>query len=91
VLQEHKPDKEWIRDIYDGSHYIRIQAMNHTRDANCTWISLFGNADGFSPCKGSKQEIWPIFFSISELPPTERYKFQNLVLAAICTRFKKVC
>lgn len=56
-------------DIYDGSIYTENKDF-FSQPYN---ISFTMNFDGAPKFKSSNMQIWPIQFSINELPPLSRY------------------
>ncbi|XP_026289147.1 uncharacterized protein LOC113214096 isoform X2 [Frankliniella occidentalis] len=68
-----------LEDIYDGFLYKSIEPLLTSElDITLTW-----NADGISLYKSSNFQVWPIYFSINELPPEVRHKEENLLLGGI--------
>jgi len=49
-------------------------------------LTVTWNADGVSLYESSNFDIWPFHFVINELPPSERYKTENMLLAGIWGR-----
>lgn len=76
---------ENIEDIYDGSLYKSISGLlTSLLDITFTW-----NADGISLYKSSSYQIWPMYFSINELPPELRHKEENLILGGLAFGYEK--
>lgn len=61
-----------LRDIADGDLFPPIK--NNT-------IYLIMNTDGLSPMNSKSLSVWPILFSIVNLPPIERRLICNIVMA----------
>ena len=51
--------------------------------SNINNISLSWYTDGVRIFKSSNYSIWPFVFTIDELPPEERFKIENMLIAAI--------
>lgn len=58
-----------LRDITDGSEYIRVRINDRYS------VTLMMNTDGVSIRKSSKTSVWPIMFSICEIPSYLRQRF----------------
>ena len=58
-----------IEDIYDGTIYKELNSFFD----NPYNISLNLNYDGAPKFKSSNMQVWPVQFSINELPPVMRY------------------
>lgn len=69
-----------IEDVYDGSVYRQAEESFLSGTNN---ISLAWYADGQSPYECSAYQMFPFFFVINELPPDERFKPENIVLAGL--------
>lgn len=41
------------------------------------------NTDGVSPFKSSKWQLWPIYLTINELSPSERYKPEHVIFCGL--------
>ena len=46
-------------------------------------LSLFWNTDGAPIFKSSNYSIWPLYFSINELPYEHRIRKQNVLLGSL--------
>lgn len=76
-INRKKVKEENIEDIYDGDVYKKIfnksgffceTKQNHKEKH----ISFQLNTDGVSLFKSSNVEIWPLYLTINELPPSMR-------------------
>lgn len=67
-----------VRDITDGTEYIRANSRPHRGPFDLTLIL---NTDGISLSKSSKSSCWPLMFMIAELPEHLREAF--IVVAGI--------
>jgi hypothetical protein len=60
-----------IEDIYDGKQYQRFfqngGILDDQRNISLTW-----NTDGIPVFKSSKFAIWPLYFTVNELPYVDR-------------------
>ena len=71
-----------IEDIYDGKLYkahSKAGAFLNIRNN----ISLMWYTDGVPLFKSSKVSIWPLFFSVNELPVQDRFKQENMLFAGL--------
>lgn len=68
-----------VEDVYDAGLYQKYAAPI-TRNAGGLSVSV--NTDGTCPFTAGTS-YWPIILVIHELPPTERYKAENLLLAGL--------
>ncbi|KAK3923616.1 hypothetical protein KUF71_002024 [Frankliniella fusca] len=82
--QRVKKVPENIEDIYDGTFYRSFEGSLGPLD-----ITLMWNTDGLSLYKSSNYQIWPIYFTINELPPELRHKEENLILGGIAIGYEK--
>ena len=75
---------EKIADFFDGEIYKKIRS-NFTDERD---VALSFSTDGFRPYKTKKTEkdytapdLWPLIFINLNLPPDERIKFENIIIA----------
>ncbi|XP_034253671.1 uncharacterized protein LOC117652688 [Thrips palmi] len=73
-----KINKDNYEDILDGGFYKQAQQFLEENDLTATW-----NSDGVSLYESSNFDIHPFYLVINELPPSERYKTENMLLAGI--------
>ena len=71
-----------IKDIFDGQLYKKhfgvdgfMRGTSVEQKRNQTHLSLQINTDGVAVFKSSKFSIWPVYFTVNELPPNCRYTF----------------
>ncbi|KAK3913127.1 U1 small nuclear ribonucleoprotein C [Frankliniella fusca] len=76
--QRQKINEDNYEDILDGDLYKEAEKILQDFDLTVTW-----NSDGVSLYESSNFDIWPFYFVINELPPSERYKTENMLLAGI--------
>lgn len=81
-----KINEENIESIYDGSIYMETGLNDILQKFN---ISLMWNTDGVCFFSSSQMQFWPLYLVINELPIKERYKRENLILAAVYIGKKK--
>ncbi|PIK38012.1 hypothetical protein BSL78_25146 [Apostichopus japonicus] len=77
-----KKNSDNIEDIYDGEQYKRLFApgklLHEPRNISLMWYT-----DGCPIFKSSKVSLWPLFFSINELPHKRRFLKENLIYAGL--------
>uniref|UniRef100_A0ABD2W8M7 Transposase domain-containing protein n=1 Tax=Trichogramma kaykai TaxID=54128 RepID=A0ABD2W8M7_9HYME len=69
-------------DIYDGNIYESLKQNNNILSHKNN-ISFMWYTDGVRIFKSSKYNIWGFALIILELPYSERYKIQNMLLVAL--------
>ena len=74
-----RPDH--IRDIQDGCIYQN--ALQQPRVHGKRLFSVVVSCDGAPLIKSRKFSIWPLMSFLVELPPVERYKFENILLTGL--------
>ena len=79
--QRNKLHAENLEDIFDGTVYKNLEEIGFFLDSSN--ISLMWNTDGVCLYDSSTLQLWPLYLVINELPPEERFKRENLVLAAV--------
>ena len=63
---------EAIEDIYDGELYqMLFKEGSFLYDPNN--LSFLANTDGVAIVRSSGASVWPVYLTINELPPLERY------------------
>ena len=71
-----------IEDIYDGKQYQRFfqngGILDDQRNISLTW-----NTDGIPVFKSSKFAIWPLYFTVNELPYVDRISRNNMIVAGL--------
>ncbi|KAE8742233.1 hypothetical protein FOCC_FOCC012248 [Frankliniella occidentalis] len=84
-LKENREKKESVNleDIYDGSIYESVQAETISEDGSSVTLTLMWYTDGISLYECSSFSLWPFFFVINELPPEDRFKRENIVMAGL--------
>uniref|UniRef100_A0ABD2XJS3 Uncharacterized protein n=1 Tax=Trichogramma kaykai TaxID=54128 RepID=A0ABD2XJS3_9HYME len=79
-------DDSYYQDVYDGSIY---KEFLQTIPSDEIWITFMWYTDGVRIFISSKYNIWGFFLIILELPYTERYKVENMILVALWFGEKK--
>jgi len=73
-LDRVQPAAGVIEDVYDGTLYPQ-----HTEHGQ---LHCLGSADGIRVFKSARKELWLVMVVLLELPPSIRYKQENLLLLA---------
>lgn len=81
---KHKRESNVLADITDGDRYKQIEKQEHGR-----FLTLTLNVDGVQVAKSSNKSLWMFTLVLNELPRTERFKQQNLILAAVASCDRK--
>lgn len=80
--QNEKPPADGkLRDICDGSEYVRVKVNNNS------YLTLMWATDGISISKSSTKSLYPVQFVICEVPPHLRFSF--LIVCSIWCDFRK--
>lgn len=67
---------EWITDYLDGSLYRKLDAeLNFGENDICFQLTF----DGYQLFKNSSHEAWPFILLNLNLPPSERFKIENMI------------
>jgi hypothetical protein len=77
---KHKRESNVLVDITDGDRYKQIQEQEHGR-----FLTFTLNVDGIQVAKSSNKSLWMFTLVLNELPRIERFKQQNLILAAVAS------
>ena len=70
-----------LGDIYDGALYRKHWESGFLKDYRN--ISFVYNTDGAPIFKSSKYSLWPLFLAINELPYSQRFSRNNMLLAGV--------
>lgn len=82
-MSERLINQDEIVDIYDGQIYNRLK-QEFENGFNCGSIfSLSINTDGISFANGTDLQVWPIYLIINEIPISDRFCYENMVIAGI--------
>ncbi|XP_021344066.1 uncharacterized protein LOC110443942 [Mizuhopecten yessoensis] len=81
-FERKKKRASCVEDIYDGELYRKYSRKEAFLDSKYN-ISLMWYTDGVPLFKSSKVSLWPLYFSINELPYKERVKPENLLFAGM--------
>lgn len=76
------PAEYCIRDIQDGRVYQNF-IQHDPRARGRKVLSVVVSSDGAPLIKSKKFSIWPLICFLVELPPQERYKFENILLTGL--------
>ena len=82
MVMAQLPAEDCIRDIQDGRVYQNF--IHHDpRARGRKVLSVVVSSDGEPLIKSKKFSIWPLICFLVELPPQERYKFENILLTGL--------
>ena len=70
-----------LGDIHDGALYRKHWESGFLKDYRN--ISFLYNTDGVPIFKSSKYSLWPLFLAINELPYSQRFRRNNMLLAGV--------
>lgn len=70
-----------LNDITDGRIYQNFKASLQPQADQITLTFCF-NTDGVRVFKSNHYDIWPVYLAVLELPESERFLPQNLILAS---------
>ena len=71
-----------LRDIQDGRVYQKF-ILEDPRARGRRIFSIVASSDGAPLIKSKSFSIWPLMCFLVELPPQERYKFENVMLTGL--------
>lgn len=77
-LMDNSEDDGWYSDVWDGQILRNIKA-----DESSILLSLLLNTDGASPNKCNSKSIWPIQLIQNYLPPSIRFKIENIIVCGL--------
>ncbi|CAH1267164.1 Hypp3965 [Branchiostoma lanceolatum] len=83
-FERQRKGQNTIEDITDGHQYRKIEDL---KDPNN--MSLLMNTDGVRVFKSSNYGIWPVYFTVNELPYRQRTKRENCIFAGVFFGFTK--
>ncbi|KAG9084992.1 hypothetical protein FRC06_003777 [Ceratobasidium sp. 370] len=81
-----------MADIFDGAHYDGLcqenvtvggESLGHKFFSAPTDVALGLSTDGFGPFKSRKQSCWPIIVFNYNLPPSIRFKLENILCLGV--------
>lgn len=75
-------DVNLLQDIHDGSTYKQLMTSGGSL-AMSDSTGLILCSDGVPVFKSSKGSLWPVYLMVTSIPPQERTKVQNLIVAAL--------
>jgi len=77
-----KQHAENYEDIYDRTCYSSMRLPGgELADENTFTLTWY--TDGLQVFKSSKKQVWPLCFTINELPYSKRVKPENILLAGL--------
>ena len=82
MVMAQLPAEDCIRDIQDGRVYQNF-IQHDPRARGRKVLSVVVSSDGAPLIKSKKFSIWPLICFLVELPPQERYKFENILLTGL--------
>ncbi|XP_019633234.1 PREDICTED: uncharacterized protein LOC109476669 isoform X4 [Branchiostoma belcheri] len=77
-FQRTRLGQDTYEDITDGLQYKKIEALKNPNN-----MSLLMNTDGVRVFKSSNYGIWPVYFTVNELPYNQRTKRENCIFAGV--------
>ena len=77
------PVRQQLQEVLPRDGMLQKIGTNH--------ISLTMNTDGVPVYNSSSVSLWPIFFIINDLPPSERFIPQNLIIWGLWQGCGKPC
>ena len=77
------PVRQQLQEVLQRDGMLQKIGTNH--------ISLTMNTDGVPVYNSSSVSLWPIFFVINDLPPSERFIPQNLIIWGLWQGCGKPC
>lgn len=78
VTKDRQRKQNIISDVVDGKLY---QQANESHERPI--VSIVFNTDGVSMFNGNQKSLWPILFTINELPADVRFQDDNVCVAGI--------
>ena len=82
LLHRFNRSKQSHTDIYDGTLYQSYLKSNSFLNYPQN-ISLLWNTDGIPVFKSSKSSLWPMLYTMNELPFHERIKRENILIGGL--------
>ncbi|SMN02100.1 hypothetical protein SPONN_442 [uncultured Candidatus Thioglobus sp.] len=80
----HAGKSKLISDIFDGKVWKEFNYVDHRPFLDVpNNIALSLNIDWFNPYEHTEYSIGAIYFAILNLPRTERYKIENVIIAGL--------
>jgi len=70
-FQRAKINSVAIEDVYDGELYKQHSCSGEFLSDRHN-ISFLGNTDGVTLIKSNGYEVWPVYFTVNEIPTLER-------------------
>lgn len=86
--KDNSERKQGISDIYDGHLYKKLSSEGYFTSNSCN-ISLQFNTDGVALIKSTGLSVWPVYFTINELPPSKRYSREYRLFGGLWFDSKK--
>lgn len=79
IIRKYESDSNTIADVWSGEMLRNIVEQRNNRMI----LSLAINTDGASIAKANQMSIWPIQVCMNFLPPSMRYKNENILTIAL--------
>ena len=79
---QREADSDFMTDIHDGSVFRQLMVNGGllSRHGN---VGLILSSDGVPVFKSSKGSLWPVYFMITNIPPHQRTRMDNLIVAGL--------
>src|SRR5207249_2183860 len=74
----------------DPSTWSPLEGEHSNTTLPVVKLAVSMSTDGFNPFPGAKRTVWPIVFSVLNLPETIRMKHQMLIVSAVLPGPNKV-
>ncbi|XP_068727677.1 uncharacterized protein [Montipora capricornis] len=81
-FKRNKEDVGAIEDVYDGELYKKHSCPGGFLSEPHN-ISFLGNTDGVALIRSNGYGVWPVYLTINEIPPTERFRRSNRIFAGL--------
>ena len=75
-------DDEYLQDIHDGDAFVDLMLPGNFLCRNSN-TGLVLSTDGVPIFKSSKGSIWPVYLMLTSIPPHQRMRVDNLVVASL--------
>ena len=75
-IVSHQESPNCISDVRDGQLYQNLKR----KAGNKEFVTMTFNTDGVALFKSSREDLWPMYIALNEVPPVERYIFKLFYL-----------
>ena len=79
---QREADPFFMKDIHDGSVFQQLM-INGGLLSTPENVGLILSSDGVPVFKSSKGSLWPVYFMITNIPPHQRTRMDNLIVAGL--------